>query len=355
MPSVPYLLADLLASPLLSPYTLGEQDLPTKAAQFNVLAKSLIYQIISAVSYLHSENIAHRDIKPHNLLITDHGCVKLIDFGIAWKSCEDMADKTDDLWPEPPDRMYFEVATGPYRAPELLFGTRCYDANATDLWSLGATLAEFLTPLRLRISDPDDDDDDDDDDNDEEDDESEYPLEEEQSNARPFITPDLSRITNPKLRWSRETLFDASRGEIGLAWSIFKIRGTPTAENWPTFANLPHSSRVTFNVVPPVDLSLLLPNCPTTAKVEVDSKAGHFPTAKMIPSPLDLVYRLLVYPEHTRLRASEALLHPWFTTDPPVLLPKGYPTVPTFSTAFWEGKTLGEWLIMTLPPAAASP
>lgn len=33
--------------------------------------------------------------------------------------------------------------------------------------------------------------------------------------------------------WRRKNLFDASRGEIGLAWSIFKVRGTPDEGNWP--------------------------------------------------------------------------------------------------------------------------
>ena len=46
----------------------------------------------------------------------------------------------------------------PYRAPELLFGTTDYDACAIDLWSMGAVLAEFFTPLRLRKSYEDEDD-----------------------------------------------------------------------------------------------------------------------------------------------------------------------------------------------------
>lgn len=37
----------------------------------------------------------------------------------------------------------------PFRAPELLFGPKEYDASKTDLWSLGCTLSHFFTPIRL--------------------------------------------------------------------------------------------------------------------------------------------------------------------------------------------------------------
>jgi hypothetical protein len=33
--------------------------------------------------------------------------------------------------------------------------------------------------------------------------------------------------------WERYSLFDGSRGDIGLAWSIFRTCGSPTPENWP--------------------------------------------------------------------------------------------------------------------------
>ena len=36
-----------------------------------------------------------------------------------------------------------------YRAPETIFGARDYNPYTVDLWSFGATIAEFFTPLRF--------------------------------------------------------------------------------------------------------------------------------------------------------------------------------------------------------------
>ena len=49
-----------------------------------------------------------------------------------------------------------------------------------------------------------------------------------------YVLPaDAESITFRSAAWERKSLFDARRGSIGLAWSIFKIRGTPNAQNWP--------------------------------------------------------------------------------------------------------------------------
>jgi serine/threonine protein kinase len=49
--------------------------------EFN--AKKIIGQLLSALSYLHSKCIAHRDIKLENVMLDDHQNVKLIDFGFS--------------------------------------------------------------------------------------------------------------------------------------------------------------------------------------------------------------------------------------------------------------------------------
>ena len=55
----------------------------------------------------------------------------------------------------------------------------------------------------------------------------------EQHEARPpFIVP-KNFSKQPYIKWERTSLYDSSRGQIGLAWSIFKIHGTPTSETWP--------------------------------------------------------------------------------------------------------------------------
>ncbi|KAL1749298.1 kinase-like domain-containing protein [Schizophyllum fasciatum] len=302
LPFIPFSLAQVLLCPYFSPHIYppylrpGADAVAERRNRFCAVARSIMAQTLFALAYLHdTHRVAHRDIKPANLLLMSDGTVKLIDFGIARRDTDTEDDMKGDLWPEPRERMYFEVSTGPYRAPELLFGPRTYDAFAIDMWSLGATFAEFFTSMSLYLEDEDG--------NLLSDDEGEEP-------SRPpaaFHVPKHLRIGYPGAKWARETLFNGSRGEIGLAWSIFKIRGTPNAELWPTFTDLPDAQRVNFNVVPPQPLADFLPNLPFG-----DTGA------------LNLADKLLAYPQTARLRPKEALDHQWFTTSA-ILLPPNFP------------------------------
>src|SRR4051794_22200612 len=114
MPFIPIGLPTLLNSPSFSPHTLdpSSEDPVSRELRFVVLAKSLMFQTIAAIAYLHDQNVAHRDIKPHNMRLTAEGCLKLFDFGVSWTEREDPAIVNRDVWPENPEQMYCQVSTG---------------------------------------------------------------------------------------------------------------------------------------------------------------------------------------------------------------------------------------------------
>jgi serine/threonine-protein kinase len=89
-------------------------------------------QVLAALSYAHGRGVTHRDIKPANIMITTHGLVKLMDFGIA--------KSTDDMQLTRPGTTMGSVY---YMSPEQVRGDTV-DARS-DLYSFGVTLYEMLT------------------------------------------------------------------------------------------------------------------------------------------------------------------------------------------------------------------
>lgn len=73
----------------------------------------------------------HRDLKPQNILVSDHGHVKLADFGLARTFTEGEGSYSR------------EIVTLWYRSPEVLLGTENY-STAVDMWSVGCIFAEML-------------------------------------------------------------------------------------------------------------------------------------------------------------------------------------------------------------------
>lgn len=97
--------------------------------------KSLIWQLLNGLLYLHTSHILHRDLKPANILITSSGVVKIGDLGLARLIYEPLqplfaGDKV--------------VVTIWYRAPELLMGAKHY-GWAIDCWAVGCVMAELAS------------------------------------------------------------------------------------------------------------------------------------------------------------------------------------------------------------------
>src|SRR5881296_1468545 len=115
-------------------------------------ALSIGIQVADALAAAHSRGIIHRDVKAGNVMVTSHGQVKVLDFGLA-KLLDEDAARTSGIHHTELTEVGVPYGTATYAAPEQARGDRV-DSRA-DTFSTGVLLYEMLTgtwPFRGRTA-----------------------------------------------------------------------------------------------------------------------------------------------------------------------------------------------------------
>lgn len=92
-------------------------------------ARRYFKEMMLGIEYLHANDIAHRDIKPDNLLISKDDVLKIVDFGVS------------EIFVKGNDRLKKSAGSPAFMAPELCVARHGeVSGKATDIWSMGVTL-----------------------------------------------------------------------------------------------------------------------------------------------------------------------------------------------------------------------
>jgi serine/threonine protein kinase len=92
-----------------------------------VKARHYVKQLLTGISYIHSQGYIYRDIKPENCLVTREDELKICDFDTSIKAKTYVANRL--------------VGTTEYLAPEIINGLRC--TNKVDIWAIGVLVYEL--------------------------------------------------------------------------------------------------------------------------------------------------------------------------------------------------------------------
>ena len=102
-----------------------------RAPLYYIEALRIFREMANAIKEAHHKGIIHRDIKPHNVLISDDGLVKIVDFGIALINNGVEITTTNSI-----------VGSIQYMAPEILKGQQ--PSFQSDIYAFGIILYEIL-------------------------------------------------------------------------------------------------------------------------------------------------------------------------------------------------------------------
>lgn len=138
----PYIVMELVTGGALVDWLERHGPMPPRMAVETTLA------MVAGVQAAHNKGIIHRDIKPHNVMVTHEGVCRVTDFGIARVGDADLSmTKTGAV-----------MGTWGYMAPEQRTNAKSVDVRA-DVYAVGATLYTLLVdrmPMDLFAAEPGD-------------------------------------------------------------------------------------------------------------------------------------------------------------------------------------------------------
>ncbi|KAL4966011.1 cyclin-dependent serine/threonine protein kinase SSN3 [Aspergillus stella-maris] len=228
------------------------------------MVRSILFQLLNGLLYLHTNWVLHRDLKPANILVTSSGAIRIGDLGLA------------RLFYKPLNSLFSGdkvVVTIWYRAPELLMGSRHY-TPAVDLWAVGCIFAELLS-------------------------------------LRPIFKGEEAKMDSKKtVPFQRNQMM-----------KIIDVMGLPHKDNWPGIVSMPE-----YTQLQSLAMSRAPNHFSRTSNLgswyQTCLKNGGYSPSSSVGTPgddgFDLLSRLLDYDPTTRITAAEALEHPYFKNGGPI-------------------------------------
>ncbi|MBD0690420.1 hypothetical protein BG452_30830 [Streptomyces sp. CBMA123] len=122
----PFIVMELVSGRSLAAVLVQQPQLPVERAV------GIAAAVCEALAVAHAAELVHRDIKPGNIMITDDGGVKVVDFGIARAGSSSNLTQTASV-----------LGTAAYLSPEQ--ATASALDGRTDLYAVGCVLTEMLT------------------------------------------------------------------------------------------------------------------------------------------------------------------------------------------------------------------
>lgn len=249
-----------------------------------ITLRSVMWQLLDGLLYLHRNWVMHRDLKPANIMVTSAGQIKIGDLGLA------------RLFQKPLQPLFSGdkvVVTIWYRAPELLLGTRHY-TPAIDLWAVGCIFAELLS-------------------------------------LRPIFKGEEAKQDSKKsVPFQRNQMC-----------KIAEIMGLPRKETWPLLPVFPEYGQLASlpalngSVTRPLGLDKWWDNVTAMNNYRSSSSTVQATGPPPHQQGLALLKNLLEYDPTRRLSAELALEHPYFQVDE-----EGIPAKPPPSCFKAEGSTI---------------